>query len=422
MKAIILLLLVVIVTGCRKYPSQSDNSSVNTTDSSEAEKPVSFSFSEAVVSEKKGRSDEVSEVVQILKENALLSSTVADSIQYLTNQNLLESNFDIARHMSKAIVFRTDTLSETFPYFYNTLIDTLLKQAGQTNYVVNITPIQPEAGDKNVATAVIEIFQSTQIFTQEIRLDSGLGTVDENFYKVVNLLLSTQNQSERYYLVRKIMEYEYENTFYYGTDNKEYALVQLSKQVALFIQSFPNVINLSVEDHRQPLSHEALKSMIVFLDSAKLYPSGADTAKEYSRLKKETLYDVRDVFFHSPVLRKCFSPFSSHFDQSYTDILNTLKEHSNLTGSTAFTSHQVIPVSNKETEISINVNNNVYTSTLENGYDRINIEELLQLINTALNKELIDGNFYLLNNKTSDYCYIFMTGEQVDLVNQLLKY
>ncbi len=421
MKAIILLLLVVIITGCRKFPSRSDESSINTTDSAETGSPVYFSFSEATVSEKKGRSDEVYEVIQILKENSLLGSEIADSMQYLTTQNRLESNFTIVRHMPQAILFHTDTLSQTFPYYYNLLIDTLLKQAGQTNYVLNVHPVQEALSAENPPAAMIEISQNSKNYFQEIRLDSGLGIVDENFYRIVNRVLSAQNYPKRYYLIRKIMEYEHENSFYYGTDNKEYALIQLNQQVALLVHSFPNVINLSIEDHRRPLDNETLKSIISLLDSAAFYPAGTDKAKEYSRLKKENLYDVRDIFFHSPVLRKCFSPFSSDFYLSYTDILNSLKEQSDHTGSTAFSLHRIIAVSNTETEVSIKVNNNVYASTLENGYGRINIEGLLQLINTALNREQADGNFYLLNNKTSDYCYIFMTGKQVDLVNQLLE-
>jgi len=418
MKAIILLLLVVFIAGCRKFPPRSAESSADTS-AAPVENKASFSFSEATVSEKKGRSDEVYEVIQILKENSLLDSEIADSIQYLTNQNRLESNFAIVRHMPQAILFRTDTLSQTFPYYYNLLIDTLLKQAGQTNYVLSVNPVQEKLSTENPPAAIIEISQNSKNYFQEIRLDSGLGIVDESFYRIVNQILSTQNHPERYYLIRKIMEYEHENSFYYGTDNKEYALIQLNQQVALLIHSFPNVLNLSVEDHRQPLDNGTLKSIISLLDSAAFYPPGTEKAKEYSRLKKENLYDVRDIFFHSPVLRKCFSPFSSDFYLSYTDILNSLKEHSG--GSIAFSPHRVIAVSDTETEVSIKVNNNVYTSTLENGYDRINIEGLLQLINTALNREQADGNFYLLNNKTSDYCYIFMTGKQVDLVNQLLE-
>lgn len=420
MKAIIVLLSTVFITGCHKLPVPSTEPSADTV-SAQVHTGVSFSFREAVVSEKKGRSDEAAALIQILKAAQLLSSTVADSLSHLANQNLQESNFSIVRHMPQAIVFRTDTLSRTFPYYYTLLIDTLLKQAGQTGYVITITPLQAVPDVENIPSATIGISLHSQSYVQEIRLDSALGMLDEHFYKIVNRILSAQNHPDRFYLIRKIMEYEHENVFYYGTDNKEYALIQLSQPVAMAIHSFPNVLNLSVEDHRQPLDHHILKSIIGLLDSAKFYPPGTDTAAEYARLKKETLYDVRDIFFYSPALRKCFPPFSSHFAQTYTDILHSLKEHSDSLGLVTFIPHQVIAVSDTETEVSIKVNNNIYTATLENSYDRINIEGLLQLINSALNRELTDGNYYLLNNKTSEYCYIFMTEKQVDLVNQLLE-
>lgn len=420
MRTIIILLIAAGIAGCRKTPSITImENSMTESDGRFEEAETTFSFSEASVSEKKGRSDEVYEVLRIAKAAGVLTDNMADSLSRLNDKNLLESNFDIVRHSPKAFVLNTDTFSVPFPLYYNYLIDSILRRSMQSNYMVRVKETTEDMA--NLKKASIEIILDSHLYHQKVYLDSSLGSLDENFYQIVNQTLSALGHPYRYYLIRKIMEYTHENNYYYGTDNKEYAVIWLDKPTALALHQFSNVINLSVEDHRKSLDGETVKTMLYTLDSASFFPPYTDIAYEHDQLTKKILYDVRDIFFHCLPLRRCFTPFSSHFEQSYQRVVDSLSSLSGVKLQTRFPVGSPVSFTPHETEISIEINNTPYTSTLTNGYDRVNIEGLLQLINTALNKEHMDGNFYLLNNKSVDYCYIFMTGEQVDLVNRLLQ-
>jgi len=378
-----------------------------------------FSFENATVTDKKGKPEEVEKLVRILFQHNLINQ---ESQKILSKKNYLQtisSNFDIVNHINEAIVWHTDSLKKPFPIFYQDLLDSIFQKENLTEYVVKFEQTDSSTQNQGFISTNLTITNNKKVYSQKVYFEPTTGKIDETFYKLINQLLADKQETNRYYLVRKIVEYQDKDSYYYGTDKLEYALIKLNEYTAFNIHQHPNVIDLSYENHQLPMANEELSFQLKILDSIGLIPNRTTQFQLNNQLSSKSIFDTRDIFYYATDLRKCFSPYRTTFKNVYKEILDSLVTIS----FQQFAPKKIRDLSqpNSENELSFELNGTTYSVLLSNSIDQIDINTLITTVNKALNTQKIDGNFYLLHNKDAEYCYIFMKENQVEVVNDLLK-
>jgi hypothetical protein len=422
MKICQLFFLFLVVLACGKKNISSSNYPIEEIDITETETTVyepDFSFEKAIVTEKKGKQEEVSEVIHLLYQHNLIDQENQKKLTIENQNSTMASNFELAKHLDKVILWHTDSLTKPFPYFYQELLDTLFQRENILKPKIKFSPVDTSYIKEGFSSAKLTITLSQKNYEQTIHYEPSAGKMDESFYEVINLILADKQETERYYLIKKIIQFEDAGMLYYGTDKNDYALIKLSESTAYFIHQYPNVLDLSYENHQFSMTKETLKYQLNILDSIGLIPKNINPESLYDHLSSKSIVDTRDIFFHSTAIRQCFSAYTTTFDNVYKRILDSL----NTISFQQFSPKNIKDAAkaNNDTELSFELNGKTYAFTLSNTIDQIDINTLIAAVNQALNKQHIDGNFYLLNNKDSKFCYIFMKENQVEMVNKLLK-
>lgn len=374
-----------------------------------------FSFEEAIIIEKSGQDYEVAEVLKILNSLQLLDNKSFMQLQELNMNGELERNFQIIDSIPTAIIFHVDSLKPGFPLFYTSLIEKIALESGISIDSLSVKEIN--SNTQGLKKAALKVQSGNKTYSKNVIYDYENESIDDSFYSILNDILSSERDAERFYLVKKIMEYRNGDMSYYSTDDKEFGLLKLKREEALALKQYPDVISLSLETHNFPLNQNQITNYVKGLNSAGFFAKNQNIDSLIKNLHTYNIYTLEDIFYFTKELRSCFSPNVSDFNQPYKMIMDSLKVLSN----GAFQPKEIIDNSrpNAASKVGFKLKGKEYAAMLENGVDRIEIDGLLATINLALNKEQIDGNFYLLDNKTTDYCYIFMTEEQVDAVNAL---
>lgn len=372
-----------------------------------------FSFEEAIIIEKSGLDYEVAEVLKILNSFHLLENNSFMKLQELNVNGQLERNFQIIDSIPSAIVFHIDSLKPGFPLFYKSLLERVAQESGVSINSISVKEVNSD--EQGIKMAEIQVHSGDKTYLKKVIYNNENESIDDSFHSILNDILASERDAERFYLVKKIMEYRNGEMSYYTTDDKEFGLLKLKREEAVALKQYPDVISLSIETHAFPMNNTQIKTFIMGLDSAGFFAKNQNIDSIIKNLQTYNIYTLEDIFYFTKELRACFSPIVSDFNQPYKMLMDSLKVLSN----GAYSPKDIIDNSrpNSVSKIGFNLKGKEYASMLNNGIDRIEIDGLMSTINLALNQEKINGNFYLLDNKTTDYCYIFMTEEQVDAVN-----
>lgn len=422
MKSACIFFGLILIIACGRKNTSSSNQPITIMEDLEAEviePEQDFSFEKAIVSEKKGKQNEVEDLIKLLFQHNLITEASLKELQTENQSQTMVSNYSLVKHMQIAILLHTDSLKKPFPYFYQDILDSILQKENRTKAVVEFTPVDSSHFMEGYLTAQLSITHKQKVYQQTLYFEPSSGKLDETFYEIINQLLANNQETERYYLIRKIMEYKDGDAFYYGTNKFDYALIKLNEFTAYTIHQYSNVLDLSYENHQLPVSIEELIYQINKLDSIGLIPNTTSQTQLNKLLSQQNIFDTRDIFYHTLELRKCFSPNTSNFANVYKGILDSLSTISFQQFMPKKVQDNAKP--NSDTELSFELKGKTFAVTLSNTIDQIDINTLITTVNEALNKQNIDGNYYLLPNKDSEFCYIFMKENQVEVVNKLLE-
>jgi hypothetical protein len=417
----------VLFFSCRKTPSSStsltDNEVIPVEAGSTAPSAPDFDFTTAKVYEKAGRKEDIREILTILSEAGLISSSQFEDFSARNEKDSLTGNFEIVKAIKSAITIDLNTVKDTFPHFYKKLYEDILKKENIACSDIKVTSEYYKDSSEGIRElrGRISFRSGDREFLTSVRADSANRQLDENFYQLINNLKMARGDQDRLYLFRKIMVYSNDTVHYYSTDNRDYVLARLEEPVALALHHFPNAVDISYEEHRVPVSGDQIREAFISLRKSGFFTTLQESEINawQKKCEESVLFNSQDLFYTIRPLRICLDSYTDFKNKPYSGLLTALSEFSQKKFNPVNIEEQSAP--NSEGEIKFRLGNKVYSGKFQNTFDRIDIAGLTDLINHALNDQKTDGNFYLLTNPDRLRCYIFMQEAQLNTANNLFS-